>query len=113
MYPGDADIIGRDVPAVVMTGSGQAVTWGELDERSNRLAQFWHAQGLRTGDHIAVLVENVPEFFEICWAAERSGLYFTAVNSHLTAPELSYIIANCEAKSPPTLAGSRELRSSS
>ena len=92
-----------------MTGSGQTVTWGELDERSNRLAQFWFAHGLRTGDHVALLVENVPEFFEVCWAAERSGLYFTAINSHLTAPELSYIIANCEARSLVVSAAKRTL----
>ena len=109
MYPGDADDIGRETPAVVMTGSGQTVTWGELDERSNRLAQFWFAHGLRTGDHVALLVENVPEFFEVCWAAERSGLYFTAINSHLTAPELSYIIANCEARSLVVSAAKRTL----
>ena len=91
MYPGDADTLGRHVPAVVITASGYTVTWGQLDERSNRLAQYWWSQGLRSGDHIALLMENVPEFFEVCWAAERSGLYYTAVNSHLTAPEVSYI----------------------
>ena len=109
MYPGDADTIGRDVVAVVMTGSGRTVTWGQLDERSNRLAQFWFAQGLRPGDHVALFVENVPEFFEVCWAAERSGLYFTAVNSHLTAPEVAYIVDNCQAKSLVVSAGKRAL----
>ncbi len=109
MYPGDAGLIGRDVPAVVMTGSGDTVTWGQLDEQSNRLAQFWFAQGLRPGDHVALLVENVPEFFEICWAAERSGLFYTTINSHLTAPEVSYILGNCEARSLIVSAGKRVL----
>lgn len=109
MYPGDADTIGRDVVAVVMTGSGRTVTWAQLDERSNRLAQFWFAQGLRPGDHVALFVENVPEFFEVCWAAERSGLYFTAVNSHLTAPEVAYIVDNCQARSLVVSAGKRAL----
>ena len=99
MYPGDADEIGRDVPAVVMTGSGAVRTWGELNEQSNRLAQHWHSLGLRRGDHVALYMENVLEFLEVCWAADRSGLYYTPINSHLTADEVRYILEDCGAQS--------------
>ena len=99
MYPGDADRIGRDTPAVVMTGSGETVTWGELDTRSNQLAHFWRSQGLVKGDHVAILMENVKEFAEVCWAADRIGLYFTAINSHLTPGEVHYILDDCGARS--------------
>ncbi|MGQ0432123.1 MAG: AMP-binding protein, partial [Microthrixaceae bacterium] len=47
-----------DHPAVVMAASGETVTYRELDERSNRLAQLWHARGLRRGDHVAILLPN-------------------------------------------------------
>lgn len=99
MYPGDADEIGRDTPAVVMTATGQVLTWGELDERSNRLANHWHQMGLRRGDHVALLMENVLEFIEVCWAADRSGLYFTPINSHLNSAEVAYIVRDCGAQS--------------
>ena len=104
MYPGDAADIGVDKPAVVMAGSGETVTWGQLDAGSNRLAQFWRAQGLCPGDHVALLMENHPRFFEVAWAAVRSGLYVTAINSHLTAPEVGYILDDCEARSLVTTA---------
>ena len=104
MYPGDADTIGRDTAAVVMTGSGAVRTWGELDERSNRLANHWHSIGLRRGDHVALLMENVLEFMEVCWAADRSGLYYTPINSHLTADEVRYILTDCGARSFVTTA---------
>mgnify|MGYP003350450487 CR=1 FL=1 len=104
MYPGDADTIGRDTAAVVMTGSGAVRTWGELDERSNRLANHWHSIGLRRGDHVALLMENVIEFMEVCWAADRSGLYYTPINSHLTADEVRYIVTDCGARSFVTTA---------
>ena len=104
MYPGDADTIGRDTAAVVMTGSGAVRTWGELDERSNRLANHWHSIGLRRGDHVALLMENVLEFMEVCWAADRSGLYYTPINSHLTADEVRYIVTDCGARSFVTTA---------
>ena len=99
MYPGDANTIGRDTPAVVMTGSGEIVTWGELDDRSRQLAHFWRSLGLSQGDHVALLMENVKEFAEVCWAADRIGLYFTAINSHLTSGEIAYIVRDCGARS--------------
>ena len=72
-----------DKPALRMAGSGLTVTFGELEERSNRVAQMLRALGLRTGDHIAILMENHPRFFEVCWGAQRSGIFYTAISTHL------------------------------
>src|SRR4051794_8649038 len=81
-----------------MAGSGEAVTYRQLNDRSNQLAQlFWDA-GLRFGDHIAVLMENRVEYFEPCWAAQRSGLFFTCINSHFNADEVAYILDDCDAQ---------------
>ncbi len=81
-----------------MASSGEAVTYRELNDRSNQLAQlFWDA-GLRFGDHIAVLMENRREFFEPCWAAQRSGLFFTCINTHFNAEEVAYIVDDCDAQ---------------
>ncbi|MFM7224647.1 MAG: AMP-binding protein [Actinomycetota bacterium] len=87
-----------DHPAYVMAGTGEVVTYRQLDERSNRVAQLLHAAGLRFGDHIAVLMENRSEYFEPCWAAQRSGLTYTCINSHLTADEVAYIVDDCDAR---------------
>ena len=80
-----------------MAGSGEVVTYRELDERSNRLARLLWAQGLRPGDHIAIFADNHPRFFEVFWAAARSGLYFTTVNRYLQADEAAYIVNDCGA----------------
>src|SRR5256714_13398858 len=81
-----------------MASSGEAVTYRELDDRSNQLAQlFWDA-GLRFGDHVAVLMENRIEYFEPCWAAQRSGLLYTCINSHFNAEEVAYIVDDCDAQ---------------
>ena len=81
-----------------MASSGEAVTYARLNDRSNQLAQmFWDA-GLRFADHIAVLMENRVEYFEPCWAAQRSGLFFTCINSHFTADEVAYILDDCDAQ---------------
>ena len=86
-----------DHPAIVMAGSGRVTTYRELDERSNRLAHLLRDAGLRTGDHIALMMENSPEFLEIAWAAQRSGLYYTALNSHLRRSEAQHILDDCGA----------------
>jgi long-chain acyl-CoA synthetase len=87
-----------DKPALVMAGSGEVVTYRELDERSCRLARlFWDA-GLRAGDHVAVFMENHPRYFDVAWAALRSGLYLTPVSQYLTAEEASYIVNDCQAR---------------
>ena len=56
-----------------MAGSGETITYRELDGRSNRLAQLWHARGLRRGDHVAILLHNQVEYFDAVWAALRSA----------------------------------------
>src|SRR3954453_6482788 len=81
-----------------MAGSGKAITYRELDELSNRGAQLFRALGLEAGDHVALLLENRLAFMEICWAAQRSGLYYTAISRYLTADEIAYIVKDCGAR---------------
>ena len=86
-----------DKIAYRMAGSGAAITYGDLDRVSNQGAQLFRSLGLTPQDHIAFLVENSPRFMEICWAAQRCGLYYTAISTHLTAGEIGYIVADCGA----------------
>jgi long-chain acyl-CoA synthetase len=81
-----------------MAASGESLSYGELDARSNRLAHFLRAQGLERLDHYAIFMENHVRFLEACVAGERSGLYYTCVNSYLTADELAYIVNNSRSR---------------
>ena len=87
-----------DKIAYRMAGSGAAITYGDLDRVSNQGAQLFRSLGLKPQDHIAFLVENSLRFMEICWAAQRCGLYYTAISTHLTAGEIGYVVADCGAK---------------
>jgi len=84
--------------AYQMAGTGKAITYRELDELSNQGAQVFRSLGLKAGDHIAFLMENRLAFMEICWAAQRAGLYYTAISRYLTADEIAYIVKDCGAK---------------
>ncbi len=43
-------------------------------------------------------MENPLAFMEICWAAQRCGLYYTAISRYLTADEIAYIVKDCGAR---------------
>jgi long-chain acyl-CoA synthetase len=83
--------------AVVMAHSGESLSYAQLEAESNRIAHTFYDLGLRTGDHIAILMTNQIELFPVVWAAQRSGLFYTPVNWHLTTDEAAYIVDNCEA----------------
>ena len=87
-----------DKIAYQMAGTGKAITYRELDELSNQGANLFRSLGLKAGDHIALLMENRLAFMEICWAAQRSGLYYTAISRYLKQDEIDYIIGDCGAK---------------
>ncbi len=87
-----------DKCAYRMAGSGLTVSYRELDEGSNRLAHFFRSVGVGIGDRIALMLENHPRYFEICWAAQRAGIVYTAISSRLTAGEAAYIVDDCGAK---------------
>ncbi len=85
-------------PALIMAATGETRSFRELDDHSNQGAQLFRALGLKTGDGIAIFMENNIRFLEICWAAQRSGLYYTCISSRLTAGEVEYIVRDCGAR---------------
>ncbi|MEM1036390.1 MAG: AMP-binding protein [Pseudomonadota bacterium] len=87
-----------DKAAYIMAGTGETVTFKQLNDRSNQIAHAFRAMGLEHGDTIAIFSENSARYFEICWAAQRSGLYFVCISSRLTAPEVEYIVKDSGAR---------------
>jgi fatty-acyl-CoA synthase len=108
MHPGVHAARFPGKPAVVMAGTWETLSYGDLDEHATRLARYLYDQGLRPGSHIALLSENRPTAFEVYWAALRSGLYITAVNWHLAPAEISYIVNDCGAEAVVVSATLRE-----
>ena len=98
MYPGLQAKIRPQQPAFIMATSGETATYAELERRSNRLAHFLRAAGLRRLDHYAIFMENNARYVECCSAGERAGLYYTCINSYLTPDEVAYILDNSESK---------------
>jgi len=97
MHPGIFAATHPDKPAYIMADSGAVVTFLQLEQRSNQIAHLFRALGLQPGHHIAILMENHPLFLTIAWAAQRSGLYYTAISHRLQADEVAYIVNDCSA----------------
>jgi acyl-CoA synthetase (AMP-forming)/AMP-acid ligase II len=98
MHPANIAAETPDKPAIIMARTGETISYRELDARSNQGAQLFRKLGLKTGDSVALFMENNARFLDICWAAQRAGLYYTCISSRLTAGEVEYIVKDCGAK---------------
>jgi long-chain acyl-CoA synthetase len=108
MYPGKHAVSRATQPAIIMAGTGETITYGELEARSNRLAHLLRARGLGRLAHYSIYMENNARYVECCAAGERAGHYYTCVNSFLTVEELAYILNNSQSKILITSQAKRE-----
>jgi fatty-acyl-CoA synthase len=92
MYPGAHARRDPERVAVVMTGSGAVLTYGQLEDRSARLANRLREAGFERGDVIALVSRNDARIFEVYWAAQRAGLYVTVIDHRLRPSEVRYIV---------------------
>ena len=89
---------------VAVVEGDRELTFGELDERSNRLAQALLAEGAGPGTRIAYLDRTAPEVVELLFAAAKLGAVLVPLNWRLALPELARIVADSQA--PLLIAGS-------
>jgi long-chain acyl-CoA synthetase len=97
MYPAVHAKSNPDKAAIIM-GEGTTVSYPQLDMRSNQCAHLYASLGLAANDGVALFMENGPDYFYAAWGAQRSGLYYTPISTHLAPAEVAYIIENCEAQ---------------
>lgn len=81
-----------DALALVIADTGETLTYRELDDASNRVAQLLRAQGLKPGDRIGMMMRNSPWFSIVYWGATRCGVFVTLLSTHLKPDEAAYIL---------------------
>jgi acyl-CoA synthetase (AMP-forming)/AMP-acid ligase II len=69
-------------------------TYAQLEERANRLAHALRARGVVPGDHVAVYLENCPEYLEVMLAAFKLRAVPVNVNHRYVAGELAHLLAD-------------------
>src|SRR4051794_22586058 len=85
-----------DAPAIHY--EGRDITFGELDTRSNQLANALAAAGISEGDRVAFLDKNGPEYFETTFALSKLNAVNVAVNWRLASTEMAQVINDATAK---------------
>jgi acyl-CoA synthetase (AMP-forming)/AMP-acid ligase II len=78
--------------AVALRHGERVLTYRELDERSNRLAQALRGAGIRPGDRVAHLDRTGPEVVEALFAVSKIGAVLVPLNWRLALPELTTIV---------------------
>ena len=74
----------------------RAVTYGDLDVRSELLAGALLGAGLNPGDRVASLTANRPEHVELLFACAKAGMTLVPLSPRLAAPELAYQLGDAE-----------------
>ena len=94
MHPSVHAQTNPDKPAVIVAETGEMVTYRELDEASNRVAQVIASRGLGPGDVVAFMIGNQAAYYAIIWGAHRTGVHFVCLSTRLTADETNYTLEN-------------------
>ena len=91
----DLSLVGRrEKPALEFRGD--TYTFGEIDDRGNRLAQLFLQRGLRKGHRLAVYLANSIELIDIFLACVKTGIVFVPVNILYRDREIAHIISDAE-----------------
>lgn len=98
LYPGYWAGLDPERAAIIMSDSGEVMTYGELETFANGLSHWFDRLGVGRGDHVAFCLENRIELLAVMWGCHYAGMYYTAISTRLHADEASYIVNNCGAK---------------
>jgi acyl-CoA synthetase (AMP-forming)/AMP-acid ligase II len=109
VYAGDNARTRADQPALILADGGEVVTYRQYEDAANRAAHLFRAQGLQLRDHVAFLFENNLRMLELEGGAERTGLYYSCVNSYLSADEVAYVVNDSDARIVATSVAKRDV----
>ncbi len=97
-FPGTFAAETPDKPAVIMAGTGQVITYAELDAEANQLSRLLRSAGLRRATTWPSASRTTHASCACSGAATTPGSYYTAMSSRLTTDEMAYILEDCGAR---------------
>ncbi len=83
-----------DLEAFVEPSTDTRVNYEELNALANRCASAMTELGLKSGDRVALLMQNCVEFIALFYAAAKLGVVVVPLNTRLTPSELSFILSD-------------------
>jgi long-chain acyl-CoA synthetase len=97
-HPRDHARLTPDKPAALDARTGAMRSYADLEARANGIAHLLRGQGLKPGDCIAILMEDRLDYFDIAWAAQRTGLYFLPVYASLSLDDTAAMVAHADSQ---------------
>src|SRR5471030_626742 len=91
----DLSLINRR-DTVALEFEDRRFTFGEIDARSNRLAQLLARRGLKAGDRLSVYLANCVEIIDIYLACVKLGVIFVPINILYRGREIAHILSDAE-----------------
>jgi acyl-CoA synthetase (AMP-forming)/AMP-acid ligase II len=88
----------RNPEKTAWTFQNQQTSYAELASAALRGAQALRKMGLQTGDGVALVAENHPDFLLFFWATQLCGMYFTPISAQYQADEIAHILLDCDAR---------------
>jgi fatty-acyl-CoA synthase len=85
-----------DREALFTLPGGQRYTYGELNARANRLANWMRELGVEKGDRVSILAHNSIEYIDLFYGLAKIGAILAPLNWRLVARELVYIVSDCQ-----------------
>jgi acyl-CoA synthetase (AMP-forming)/AMP-acid ligase II len=89
---------GNNPDKMANIGLERSMTFGELRERARALAKSLHGMGLKSGDQVAVMTYNLPEYVEIANALQYLQVGLVMVGYRMKPPEIEFIVDNSDSK---------------
>jgi amino acid adenylation domain-containing protein len=80
---------------VALVWGRQRVTYGELEERANAIAQHLAAAGLARGDRVMIFADNTVETVVSFWAVLKANAVVCIVNPLTKSDKLDYLLNDC------------------
>jgi long-chain acyl-CoA synthetase len=77
---------------------GRSISYAELNQRADRVAQGLIAAGVPAQGRVAILAKNDPAFFELWFGAAKANAVLVPVNFRLAAPEVAYVVNDARAE---------------
>jgi malonyl-CoA/methylmalonyl-CoA synthetase len=93
----DLSLVGRR-DEIALEWSGATYTFGDIDLRSNRMAQAIRARGLVKGDRLCVYLSNRLELIDLFLACVKLGIIFVPINVLYREREIEHILADAKPK---------------
>ena len=88
-----------DREALHELATGRRFSYRELNQRANRAANFLREHlGVEKGDRVSILAHNSVVYLDLLYGLAKIGAIFAPLNWRLAAPELAYIVNDCEPK---------------